>query len=248
MAIFSGPEIPNNGLVLNLDAANPRSYPGTGTAWTDLSGNGRTGTLLNGVVYNSPASMSFDGTNDYCEINTALTNSFTEFTAEIVFRTPVAGNSGTAFLLWDHSAGGAVWLGKSQGNQWYWFWNYAGARAKSAQISSTSYTANSWIHIAVRSYMSNTVRISETNNFAEMIVNGTNYSTAHRNDSDLTLSYPSGNIWLARKGTAAGNGELGATVSNYSTAEISFFKVYNRVLSRAEIQQNFEATRGRYGI
>jgi hypothetical protein len=97
--------------------------------------------------------------------------------------------------------------------------------------------------------MSNTVRIPETNNFAEIIVNGTNYSTEHRNDNDLTLGYPNGSsIWLARKGTAIGNGELGGTVSEYAAAEISFFKIYNRVLSRAEVQQNFEATRGRYGI
>jgi hypothetical protein len=192
--------------------------------------------------------MKFDGIDDYATINTAVNNTFTELTAEIVFRVPVAGNSGTAFLLWDHSTGNAIWLGKSQGNEWYWFWNYAGARAKSAQISSASYTANSWIHIAVRAYMSNTVRIPETNNFAELIVNGTNYSTTHRNDSDLTLSYPSSSIWLARKGTAIGNGELGVTVSEYAAAEISFFKIYNRVLSRAEIQQNFNAIRGRYGI
>ena len=42
MAVFSGPEIVNNGLVLHLDAGNSRSYPGTGTAWIDLSGNGNT--------------------------------------------------------------------------------------------------------------------------------------------------------------------------------------------------------------
>jgi hypothetical protein len=41
------PSIVMNGLVLCLDAGNSKSYPGSGTTWTDLSGNGNTGTLRN---------------------------------------------------------------------------------------------------------------------------------------------------------------------------------------------------------
>jgi hypothetical protein len=40
MAISYNPRIVTDGLVLALDAGNPKSYPGSGTAWTDLSGNG----------------------------------------------------------------------------------------------------------------------------------------------------------------------------------------------------------------
>lgn len=47
------PDIVRSGLVLNLDAAEPASYPGTGTTWYDLSGNGNNGTLVNGPTYNS---------------------------------------------------------------------------------------------------------------------------------------------------------------------------------------------------
>ena len=59
--------IVTDGLVLNLDAGNPQSYPGSGTTWTDLSGNGNNGTLLNGVGYDSDngGSLVFDGSNDY---------------------------------------------------------------------------------------------------------------------------------------------------------------------------------------
>ena len=62
-----GKPIVTDGLVLCLDAANPKSYPGSGTTWTDLSGNGNNGTLVNGVGYNSDngGSLSFDGVNDY---------------------------------------------------------------------------------------------------------------------------------------------------------------------------------------
>ena len=62
-----GPSIITQGLVLALDAADRNSYPGSGTTWTDLSGNGNTGTLTNGPTYNSAngGSIVFDGSNDY---------------------------------------------------------------------------------------------------------------------------------------------------------------------------------------
>ena len=60
------------GLVLNLDAGNTASYSGTGTTWTDLSGNGNNGTLTNGTSYSSTNGgvMVFDGVNDYVTGNT----------------------------------------------------------------------------------------------------------------------------------------------------------------------------------
>ena len=48
MSIYGGPEIVTDGLVLHLDAANSKSYPGTGTSWFDLSGSNNHGTLVNG--------------------------------------------------------------------------------------------------------------------------------------------------------------------------------------------------------
>ena len=70
MASHAGPNAVEDGLILALDAGNTKSYPGSGTTWTDLSGNGNNGTLVNGVGYNSDygGSLSFDGTNDYIDI------------------------------------------------------------------------------------------------------------------------------------------------------------------------------------
>lgn len=65
-----------NGLVLNLDASNASSYPGSGTTWTDLSGNSNTGTLTNGPTFNSAngGSIVFDGSNDYVQVINGYTN------------------------------------------------------------------------------------------------------------------------------------------------------------------------------
>ena len=67
MGSHYNPRVVTNGLVLHLDAANIRSYPGSGTAWTDLSGQGNNGTLTNGPTFdaNNAGSIVFDGTNDY---------------------------------------------------------------------------------------------------------------------------------------------------------------------------------------
>jgi hypothetical protein len=59
-----------------LDAGNSASYPGSGSTWTDLSGNGNNGTLVNGVTYSSSNGglFDFDGVNDYISIPINLTN------------------------------------------------------------------------------------------------------------------------------------------------------------------------------
>jgi hypothetical protein len=61
-----GGQIISSGLKLNLDAGNIRSYPGTGTTWSDLSGNNNNGTLVNSPVYTSGslAYFTFNGTNN----------------------------------------------------------------------------------------------------------------------------------------------------------------------------------------
>lgn len=66
-------DIITDGLVLWLDASNPSSYPGTGTTWFDLSGNGNNGVMVNGVTPLSSA-MQFDGVDDIisCNNNTSL--------------------------------------------------------------------------------------------------------------------------------------------------------------------------------
>ena len=42
----AGPKLVTKGLVLALDAADPNSYPGSGTTWSDLTGNNLDATLL----------------------------------------------------------------------------------------------------------------------------------------------------------------------------------------------------------
>ena len=80
MAASAGPDIVEDGLVLYLDAGNEESYPGTGTTWKDLSGNGNDGTLTNGPTFSgdNTGGITFDGSNDYVDCGDIdITSSFT---------------------------------------------------------------------------------------------------------------------------------------------------------------------------
>lgn len=77
MAIKYNTSIVRNGLVLHLDAANPKSYPGSGTAWNDVSGMGNHFTIANtaGFTYNTAG--YFDMTSSFIYKNSAITTNTT---------------------------------------------------------------------------------------------------------------------------------------------------------------------------
>ena len=70
MALAHSPRIVTDGLVLCLDAGNAKSYPGSGTTWTDLSIGGGNNATISGAVYNSLGGgcFDFDGTDDFAEV------------------------------------------------------------------------------------------------------------------------------------------------------------------------------------
>jgi hypothetical protein len=82
MAFHYSPKIVTDGLVLALDAANRKSYPGSGTVWKDLSGKANNGTLTNGPTFNTVTTgnvdqIDFDGTNDLVECTALTSTNFT---------------------------------------------------------------------------------------------------------------------------------------------------------------------------
>lgn len=75
MAFSRGPSIVKDGLVLYLDAANPKSYPGSGTNFNDISSNGNNATIVNGASFDNSnsGSIKFDGTNDTISLSQITT-------------------------------------------------------------------------------------------------------------------------------------------------------------------------------
>jgi len=231
MGITYNPSIVSSGLVLALDAGNPKSYPGTGTTWTDLSGRGNTGTLTNGPTYSSAngGSIVFDGSNDYVDCgNSAVFNqsggkSFTvtcwaKFNSTPAAHNPIfnkAATNGTfEYTLGLSSSGSVQWFTSSNGTSWV-------LRDVGETIST-----GIWYYYAVGFNFNSQVSFAS--------VNGKQIYTAAQTG-----------IFNGSRAFEIGRHNDPTTTMNGNIAQVS---IYNRALSAAEVSQNFNALRGRYGI
>jgi len=228
MAVFSGTEIVSGGLVLHLDAANPKSYPGSGTTWADLSGNGNNGALINGVGYNTDNKglMTFDGSNDFVDF--FAPNLTTIATVEMWAKIG-AGYSNKMFMGWfryDIFCGGGA-LG----------FNTAGGDVYG--ISSTTVSNLGVVENWKQYIFEMRSDVAYSNN--KIYINGAPQSLSQQNGSENS----------ANRNFNNGNGRIAvwkADTRYCMPMDCSSFKIYNRALTAAEIRQNFEAKRSRYGI
>jgi hypothetical protein len=238
MTIGYGPRIVTDGLILALDAADRNSYPGSGTAWTDLSGRGNTGTLTNGPTYSSAngGSIVLDGTNDYVSVNVNswIRTQSSAYTFSCFFYYNDSTNGGSPYSLMtfpnDSNNNDGFWQHLNLGGIWYWrtedsvYGEYGGNVG-----SSSSFSNGNWYHL---------VTVVKTNALI-FYINGSLIS-------NISINFNWAN--LRNDGTAylyigSGYGE-----SYFMNGRISNFQFYSRELAAAEIQQNFNATRSRFGI
>lgn len=227
MGLYHSPRIVTSGLLAALDAANTKSYPGSGTTWTDVSGNSNNGTLTNGPTYSSAngGSIVFDGVNDYCDITSTSFGSSTVLTIDCSIKW-VAGTGGmflgfTTYDVWTQSGT----LGYNNGAS-----NVVGISA--AAVSSLGLIGN-WHHYT---FIMNSSGLLSTN---KIYIDGVDQGT-------LTAV-------VAADGAIPGlNNNLRLCSWNagsfYGNMQYSNIKVYNRQLTSAEIKQNFSAVRGRFGL
>ena len=220
MGIAYNTSLVRDGLVLHLDAANKKSYPGTGTNWTDMSGSGNNGTLVNGVAYNdaNKGSMVFDGVNDYANLNFPFTqsSSVNEYTVSIGAK--LSSTSAARRQIWGSDDGGFDW-GFGSGDDGR-FSIFSGQTIYTGRLQDTSwhiFTAQ-WSSTGTKLYIDTVLDISTPN-----------------------ISYDSSIASTISIGRNPGFGE-------YFHGDISFVHMYNRILSVSEIQKNFNTLRGRYGI
>ena len=219
--------IVTNGLVLNLDAANPRSYlqPYNGTAWRNLVpvSSSLVGTLTNGPTFSSTngGSIVFDGGDDFVLTNYNI--ALTDFTACMWFKTPDSTNAQSNRLL-DKNYALGMWLGKNTtgtSNSWG-----GGVRESSAPYGIyLTLTDGQWHFLAsIRSGTTHTLYGDGISNTTSNTVSTTALSTDF--------------ISIGSNGGAA----------SYFKGNIAQTQIYNRALSASEVLQNFNATRARFGI
>ena len=222
-AVATGINIVTSGLVLHLDAGNATSYSGSGTLWTDLSDNGRNGTLINSVGYNggNGGYLIFDGVDDYVTISSMSVSTFTY--QAWVYSTP--SNSGGDYGYF-HSAGsfglamsegGSLWDGTVLGDLYYY-------NSSSAVDLNCVLPQNVWVNIACV--------IDELSKVLKIYINGSLQSTTNVTTTQTNIT---------EFGRFTGN-------AHYFNGRKSNIAIYNRALSEAEVTQNYNAIKDRYGL
>jgi hypothetical protein len=239
--------IVQSGLVLNLDAGVSSSYGGSGTTWTDLSGNGNNGTLVNGVGYvgTNGGLLSFDGSNDYVNLGNSQTGNFgtSNFSINAFFKFTYSGSNSGIFCksIGDTPTTNYGWLLNIPGGSELGF---AMATTNSAWGSSGSYSCKSTgISINDGNWRMVTIVGDRTQTNISMYINGV-LQTLQQYAGGLNQFNTVGNV------TNTYNLVLGneSDASHPFNGNISQASIYNRALSASEISQNFLAMRARFGI
>jgi len=235
MGVNYNTSIVTDGLVLCLDAANKRSYPGSGTTWFDLSGNGNNGTLVNGVGFNGDngGGLVFDKINDH--INVTPINRTTTMSFEVWFNTSsVSTDFATRQYLYTQQRNPPVMAG-------FTYMERQGVMISGSvlqvQYLSVTNNANSLVGTTILSpnvWYCVSVVIDGTNN--KIFLNGVLEDINSAPAALVTVNQ----AFVGRRGDAQGDDFFGG--------KIAIVRDYNRALTPQEIRQNFNATRSRYGI
>jgi hypothetical protein len=215
-----------NGLVLELDAGQRASYPGTGNTWYDLSGNSINGTLTNGPTFSgigATSSIVFDRSNDYVDVgDSTLLNTFTGMTLEVIVKYN-STNDQIIAQKWNYTLGNDGYTLEILQSQIVGACYSAGASYLTASIS--NYPINNIYHII----------FTLNGSTQTLYINGVSVATNSAGSVPITAGK---NLMIGQRST--GGTYFGG--NNYLT------KFYNRALSAYEIKQNFDYYRTRYNI
>jgi len=255
MAIqYANGKIVTDGLVLCLNAADKNSYPGSGTTWTDISGNNNTGTLTNGPTFSSGngGNITLDGTDDTITTPIALTSlpALSNFSLEIIAKITqypqplsspnVYGNTTRAGVLFGaayYSGVALYWYGNSSGTACTIYSYIRGADAYRITSGFSMLTNNWYSFTLTNNYTGNALSLYANGNLADSVATATQ-------EYNSGLAPTAGNIGFC-KPQVDGGGEL---VYSYLNCNIALAKIYNRALNASEILQNYNAQKSRFGL
>jgi hypothetical protein len=216
-----------DGLVMLLDAGNPSSYPGSGTTWTDLSGNGNNLTMVGSLTFSAGSFVSTANLSNYF-----IRNPFNHPTTAVTTEMWCRFNTGSSLDgVWSYAV-------STVDNH-----NLVYDQSNLAIYGPTATSVPSGINVANNTWRQ-IVRTSDRATGEELLyIDGLlAFST---NISPGTNFISGGSLILGQEQDAVG-GALDA--GQALEGSYSIFRLYNRVLSAGEVQANFNASRGRFGI
>lgn len=230
MSSSTGPDIITDGLVLHLDASDIKSYPGSGTTWFDRSGNGNNGTLVNGVGFSSSngGSFVFNGSSNR-GIQLAGTNlSLNQMT---ISSWNYSTNYNQNGFMFEKTTDGTVNTQYSlfyNGSNQIYYRTY-GLSSLDLSITTSDAVINSRWNNIIATFDGVNKRI-----YVNGILRGTSANLTGTVTQNLT-----GAAYIGTYGNFAGY---------YFNGNIAQTHIYNRALTLLEIQQNFNASKSRFGI
>ena len=220
---YNIPKTVTDGLVLALDAGNTKSYPGSGSTWTDTIG-GNNGTLTNGPTHSSNSGGYFDfpNSNSYIQLSNPVLTTPTSLSVEVWVRVTDTSASYTRFLSNRDAHTDGFEAGFTSTNKWYLQINGA-----VSNISSATVNQDQWYHV-VWNY---------DGGLGKIFVDGVQVQNVSFGSQTINTT------------TAAAIGAVSHQLSSVqNTFEIGALRVYNRSVTASEVKQNYDALKGRYGI
>ena len=216
MGVKVGPRIIQNGLILDVDAAVPRSYSGTGLTANGLIG-GIGGTLVNGTGFGTTNNgfFIFDGSNDYINFGNSSTLQQTSGTISAWTKASSPG-SGYRGIIAKQGAYGLFYT-----DSVLVAYDWAADTPRSTGINIAD---NTWKNV-VLTYQSG------VSNGTRIYINGVSVLTA-----TITIQSQVANLF----------GGAEANANQFASCQISSFNMYSRVLTAQEVLQNYNTTKGRY--
>lgn len=223
MSLHHSPKIVTNGLVLCLDAANKKSYSGSGTIWRDLTQSANNFSLINGTSFSNSNQGSFllDGNDDVISISNPINipNTESSSSADIWFNTYTT--SGTKQILFVGKDGNSYQIEIRSNTLRMGIWG--GGFLVSSNITPSTFT---WYNCTI-----STNGTTHNIYLNGQLINSNSTATQTGNVTRIVI----GSYLLN-----GGNEQFNGLISNV--------KIYNRVLSASEISQNYNALKGRYKI
>jgi hypothetical protein len=218
MAVYGGPDIVTSGLVLHLDAGNTKSYPGTGNTWYDLSGNNRNFTLVGNIIYEE---FYFDGFGANTEYVTG--SSYSHRTNNFTY---------SFWMMWDASADYDTLVENG-------FWTdtlllrFQGSTGIAVYCEGALYGSLDFVPV-VSTWHNIVFRRNGT--VIDLFVDNT-YKDSVNFNADHNLAYSTMNLMKSTHSTV-----------NNTNGKLSTFQIYSKALSNNEIEQNYNALKGRYNL
>jgi len=209
-----------NDLIFNIDCLNTDSYPGSGSIWTSTVNSSNIGTL-NGDTLLTGGHMYFDGTNDFVEfVTTSDSITSDPFTIEVWFN---ATTSSHDVVFANSTAGGGGFYCKTQGSNIYLYGTSSGSSYRVGYVST-----GTWYQMVI------TID-GTTVNFWK---NGVNLGSAGNNGSPGYIISSTNPFFIGNDSSGGGDFQ----------GYIDIVRTYDRVLTTAEIEQNFDAEKVRFGL